>query len=67
MKIFRELQYKLKIKNEAALGRHMRWSPATMSRLRHGTADFGAERILQVHDMTGWSIAKIRGMLCETT
>jgi plasmid maintenance system antidote protein VapI len=53
----------LGLKNDARVAKLLKIPPSTISKWRHGTASVSGEKILRVHDVTGWSIEKIRGLL----
>jgi hypothetical protein len=54
-------QYKLK--TDAELARFLELKASQISKIRHGHLACGAETILRVHDITGWEIKRIKGML----
>lgn len=52
-----------KLKTDAELARFLDLKASQISKLRHNRLPVGAEAILRVHDITGWEIKKIKGML----
>lgn len=54
-----------KLKNDAALARKLKIPPSNLSRYRSGILPVGPNIILHVHDVTGWSIKRIKGLLDE--
>lgn len=52
-----------KLKTDAELARFLDLKASQISRLRHNRLPVGAETILRVHDVTGWEIKRIKGML----
>lgn len=52
-----------KLKTDAELGRFLELKASQISKLRHNRLPVGAETILRVHDVTGWEIKRIKGML----
>jgi DNA-binding transcriptional regulator YdaS (Cro superfamily) len=62
-KLLDALKTTYKLKNDAALARALRWQPNVLSKMRTGILPVTPERILQIHDATGWEIKRIKGLL----
>lgn len=62
-KLLDALKATYKLKNDAALARALRWQPSSLSKIRFGVLPVTPERILQIHDATGWPIKAIKGLL----
>ncbi len=52
-----------KLKNDAALSRLLQIPPSNLSRYRSRVLPVGPNVILRVHDATGWSIKRIKGLI----
>jgi plasmid maintenance system antidote protein VapI len=52
-----------KLKTDAELARFLELKASQISKLRHNRLPVGAETILRVHDITGWEIKTIKGLL----
>jgi hypothetical protein len=61
--LFDEIIRVYQLKNDAALARMLKISPANISRFRYGRRPIGASVILAVHDTTNWPIKKIKELL----
>jgi hypothetical protein len=53
----------LRARNDAHLATKFGWPQAYVSKIRSGKMPVTAERILQIHDKTGWEISRIKGLL----
>lgn len=62
-KLFDTLKSELELKNDAALARALQWQANVLSKIRAGQLPVSPERILQIHDATGWEIKRIKGLL----
>ena len=62
-KLLDALKATYKLKNDAALARALQWQANVLSKIRAGQLPVSAERILQIHDATGWEIKRIKGLL----
>jgi len=61
-KLLDTLKRKFNLKNDVALARYLGMPPSSLSKMRSGMP-VSAERILQIHDATGWEIKRIKGLL----
>lgn len=61
--LFDEIIKCYKLKNDAALARMLKISPANISRFRYSRRPIGASLILAVHDATNWPIKRIKELL----
>jgi DNA-binding transcriptional regulator YdaS (Cro superfamily) len=61
--LFDEIIRVYQLKNDAALARMLKISPANISRFRYGRRPIRASLVLAVHDATNWPIKKIKGMI----
>jgi DNA-binding transcriptional regulator YdaS (Cro superfamily) len=61
--LFDEIIKCYKLKNDAALARMLKISPANISRFRYNRRPIGASLILAVHDATNWPIKRIKELL----
>jgi hypothetical protein len=57
------MKSELNLKNDAAIARLMSWDPPVVSKIRNRLLPTTPERILQIYDVTGWNIEKIRSLL----
>lgn len=62
-KLFDHLKAQFNLKNDAALARFLEMSPGQVSKVRHGRLPFGAEMILNVHEITDMPIKDIKALL----
>lgn len=62
-KLLDTIMREYKIKTDAELARHLGISYSSLSKIRNGRLVPGAEYILLVHDVTGWDIKLIKGLL----
>jgi len=53
----------LPARNDAHIARKLGWPQGYVSKLRHGHAGVSANRILELHDATGWEISRIKALL----
>jgi len=51
------------LKNDAAAAKFLKMPPSALSKWRSGYKPVSAAQILQIHDITGWSIDEIRRLL----
>ncbi len=61
-KLLDTLKAELKLKTDGALARLLCVPPSSLSKMRSGMP-VSAERILQIHDATGWEVKRIKGLL----
>lgn len=52
----------LLLSSDAALARFLGTQPPVVSNWRHGRLPFGASYIIKLHELTGWSIKKIKAL-----
>ena len=62
-KLLDTIMREYKLKTDAELARFLGVSYSSLSKIRNGHLKPGAEYILLVHDLTGWDIKLIRGLL----
>lgn len=53
------------LRNDAALARHLKRSPSTISNIRGGVTPISAEFVLDVHEIVGLPVAQIRQLLMQ--
>jgi plasmid maintenance system antidote protein VapI len=53
----------LRARNDAHLAVKLGWPQAYISKIRNGKMSVTAERILKIHDATGWEIKRIKGLI----
>ena len=53
----------LRARNDAHLAVKLGWPQAYVSKIRNNKMGVTAERILKIHDATGWEISRIKGLL----
>jgi len=53
----------LRARNDAHLAVKLGCPQAYVSKIRNGKMGVTAERILKIHDATGWEISRIKGLL----
>ena len=53
----------LNLKNDAALSRALEVAPPVISKIRHGGLAVGATILISMHELTGKSIAELRGLM----
>jgi plasmid maintenance system antidote protein VapI len=53
----------LRARNDAHLAVKLGWPQAYVSKIRNGKMAVTAERILKIHDATGWEIKRIKGLI----
>ena len=51
------------LSNDAALGRFLGIAKPIISKIRNKKLPVTAERILQIHDVTGWDVKHIKDLL----
>ncbi len=61
--LFNYVLQHMKLKNDAALCRLLEVKPPVISKIRHGKLSVGPLMLLRLHDVTGLSIARLRGLL----
>ena len=61
-KLLDTLKAKFNLKTDAELSWMLGVPPSSLSKMRSGMP-VSAERILQIHDATGWEIKRIKGLL----
>jgi DNA-binding transcriptional regulator YdaS (Cro superfamily) len=61
-KLLDTLKAKFNLKTDAELSWMLCVPPSSLSKMRSGMP-VSAERILQIHDATGWEIKRIKGLL----
>lgn len=57
------LMKELGLKNDAALSRALEVAPPVISKIRHGGLPVGATILISMHELTGKSIAELRGLM----
>lgn len=62
-KLLDTLIEELPARNDAHIARKLGWPQGYVSKLRHGHAGVSANRILELHDKTGWEISYIKELL----
>lgn len=62
-KLLDTIMREYKLKTDAELARSLGVSYSSLSKIRNGHLKPGAEYILLVHDLTGWDIKLIKGLL----
>lgn len=62
-KLLDTIMREYRIKTDAELARYLGISYSSLSKIRNGRLVPSAEYILQVHDVTGWDIKLIKGLL----
>lgn len=53
----------LRARNDAHLAVKLGWPQAYISKIRGRKMGVTAERVLQIHDATGWEVSRIKGLL----
>jgi len=61
-KLLDTLKAEFNLKTDSALSWMLCLPPSSLSKIRSGMP-VSAERILQIHDATGWEIKRIKGLL----
>ena len=57
------LRSEFNLKSDAALADLIGWDRPVISKIRRKYSPVSPDRILQIHDATGWSIEKIRSLV----
>lgn len=62
-KLLDTLIKELPARNDAHIAAKMQWPQGFVSKYRHGHVSFTSNRILELHDKTGWEISRIKALL----
>lgn len=62
-KLLDTLIEELPARNDAHIAKKVGWPQGFVSKLRHGHVGMTANRILELHDATGWEISRIKALL----
>lgn len=54
---------KMRLKNDAALGRMLEVAPPVISKIRHRHLPVGASLLIRMHEVTGMSIRELRDLM----
>ena len=57
------LMIELRARNDAHLAVKLGWPQAYVSKIRNGKMSVTPERIIKIHDATGWEIKRIKGLI----
>jgi plasmid maintenance system antidote protein VapI len=60
--LFDKMQTEFEIKNDAALAKHLRSLPSTISKMRSGFKPVTADMVVRIHEYTGWKVAHIKAL-----